>query len=244
MNLTLALPAITSAFLGSFVEAVEALTIILAVASVRGWRPATLGALSGLALLAFAIVAIGPLLSRIPIRPLQFIVGTTLLLVGGRWLKKAILRAAGVIPLHDEAIAFTRQTDELREQFRRHEAHLDRLAGLACFKAVTLEGLEVMLIVIAVGAGNGLLLAASVGALAACALVAIIGMVVHRPLTRVPENTLKFAVGIMLTTFGIFWVGEGAGLEWPGEDLIALAIAPIVLTIALVAVTVIRPFEH
>jgi uncharacterized membrane protein len=161
------------------------------------------------------------------VHPLQFVIGVLLLLFGMRWLRKAILRAAGVIPLHDEAIAFATETEELRDQARQHEARLNWLAGLASFKAVVLEGLEVVFIVIAVGAGRGLLGAASLGALAACLVVFAVGFVIHRPLKRVPENTLKFAVGIMLSAFGIFWTGEGLGVPWPGEDLAILACAPI-----------------
>ena len=135
-----------------------------------------------------------------------------------RWLRKAILRAAGAIPLHDEEVAFASGTQELRDQEGRHETRLDWLAGLAAFKAVVLEGLEVVFIVIAVGAGRGLLGAASLGALGACLIVVILGFVVHRPLAQVPENMLKFAVGVMLSAFGIFWTGEGLGIPWPGED--------------------------
>ncbi len=148
---TSAAPAVTTAFLSSLVEAVEALTIVLAVASVRGWRPAGIGALAGLAILVLIVLGLGPLLDRIPLHLLQLVIGVLLLLFGMRWLRKAILRAAGTIPLHDEAIAFATETKELRDQARRHEARLNWLAGLASFKAVVLEGLEVVFIVIAVG---------------------------------------------------------------------------------------------
>ena len=174
---TSAAPAIATAFLSSLVEAVEAMTIVLAVASVRGWRPAVMGALTGLALLVVLVLALGPLLDRIPLHVLQLVIGVLLLLFGMRWLRKAILRAAGVVPLHDEAIAFATETKELRDQARQHEARLDWLAGLASFKAVVLEGLEVVFIVIAVGAARGLLGAASLGALAACLVVVVIGFV-------------------------------------------------------------------
>jgi len=209
----------TAAFLASLVEAVEALTIVLAVATVRGWRPAGLGALAGLVLLVLIVAALGPLLDRVPLHLLQLAIGILLLMFGMRWLRKAILRSAGVIPLHDEAMAFAIETAELREQARRQQARLDWLAALASFKAVLLEGLEVVFIVIAVSAGRGLLVPASAGALAACLLVAGAGFAVHRPLARVPENTLKFAVGVMLSAFGVFWTGEGMGIAWPGVDL-------------------------
>src|SRR5579864_3725805 len=229
-------PAMLAAFLGSLVEAVEALTIVLAVATVRGWRPAGLGALCGLVLLALIVVVLGPLLNLVPLHLLQFAIGVLLLLFGMRWLRKAILRAAGIIPLRDEAQAFARETAELYEEARRHEARLDWLAGLTSFKAVLLEGLEVAFIVIAVSAAGGLLIPASVGALAACLLVAAAGVVVHRPLARVPENALKFAVGVMLSAFGMFWTGEGLGVAWPGADLAILAFIALFLGTALACV--------
>jgi uncharacterized membrane protein len=235
-----AAPAISAAFLGSLVEAVEALTIVLAVASVRGWRPAGFGALAGLALLALVVIALGPLLSFAPLHALQLLIGVLLLLFGMRWLRKAILRSAGMIPLHDEAAAFAAETAGLREQTGSREARLDWLAGLAAFKAVLLEGLEVVFIVLAIGAGHGRTGAASLGALAACALVALAGLAVHRPLTRVPENLLKFAVGVMLSAFGVFWTGEGLGVNWPGGDLAVPAFAVLFLATAIGSVALLR----
>jgi uncharacterized membrane protein len=237
---TSAAPAVTTAFLSSLVEAVEAMTIVLAVVSIRGWRPAATGAFAGLSLLVVMVLALGPLLDRIPLHLLQLVIGVLLLLFGMRWLRKAILRAAGAIALHDETIAFATETEELRDQARRHEARLDWLAGLASFKAVVLEGLEVVFIVIAVGVGRGLLGAASLGALAACLVIVTVGFVIHRPLARVPENTLKFAVGVMLSSFGIFWTGEGLGVPWPGEDFAILVIAALFLVVALTAVAITR----
>ena len=239
-GLALVWPVITAAFLASLVEAVEALTIVLAVAIVRGWRPAGLGALTGLAVLALIVVALGPLLGHVPLRLLQFVIGILLLLFGMRWLRKAILRAAGVIPLHDEATAFATETAELREQARRNEARLDWIASLTTFKAVLLEGLEVVFIVIALGAGRGLLVAASGGAVAACLAVALVGLIVHRPLSRVPENSLKFVVGIMLSAFGVFWTGEGLGVAWPGSDLAIVGFAAIFLAVSAAAVALAR----
>ena len=233
-------PAMTAAFLGSLVEAVEALTIVLAVATVRGWRPAGLGAIAGLALSVLIVAALGPLLDRVPLHLLQLAIGVLLVLFGMRWLRKAILRAAGVIPLHDETMAFATETAELREQARRHDTRLDWLAGLTSFKAVLLEGLEVVFIVIAVGAGRGLLIPAGAGALAACLLVAGAGLLVHRPLARVPENTLKFAVGVMLSAFGVFWTGEGLGVAWPGADLAIVAFAALFLALGLAAAAMLR----
>jgi uncharacterized membrane protein len=230
----------TTAFLASLVEAVEALTIVLAVATVRGWRPAGLGAFAGLLVLALIVVALGPLLDQVPLRLLQLTIGIMLLLFGMRWLRKAILRSAGVIPLHDETVTFAVEIAELREQARRNEARLDWLAALASFKAVLLEGLEVVFIVIALGAGRGMLIAASAGATAACLLVAGVGFVMHRPLARVPENTLKFAVGVMLSAFGIFWTGEGLGVAWPGADLAIVAFAVLFLAVGLASVAFLR----
>jgi uncharacterized membrane protein len=232
--------AMTAAFLASLVEAVEALTIVLAVATVRGWRPAGFGAFAGLAVLFVIVAVLGPLLDYVPLHLLQLAIGVLLLLFGMRWLRKAILRSAGVIPLHDEALAFAIETTELREQARRHEARLDWLAALTSFKAVLLEGLEVVFIVIALSAGGGLLGAASAGALAACLLVAALGLVIHRPLARVPENTLKFAVGVMLSAFGMFWTGEGLGVAWPGADLAIAAFAVLFLAVGLAAVALAR----
>jgi Ca2+/H+ antiporter, TMEM165/GDT1 family len=231
--------AIIAAFLGSLVEAVEALTIVLAVAIVRGWRPAALGAISGLVVLALIVAALGPLLDRVPLNVLQIAIGILLLLFGMRWLRKAILRAAGIIPLHDETSAFAHETTELREQARRHEQRLDWLAGLASFKAVLLEGLEVVFIVIAVSAGSGVLLPVSFAAIAACLLVALGGLLLHRPLARVPENALKFAVGVMLSAFGLFWTGEGFGVAWPGADLAILAFIALFLGTGLACVALI-----
>jgi len=168
--------AMTAAFLASLVEAVEALTIVLAVATVRGWRPAGFGAIAGLMLLVLIVVALGPLIDQVPLHLLQLAIGILLLLFGMRWLRKAILRSAGVIPLHDEAMAFATETAELREKARRYDARVDWLAALASFKAVLLEGLEVVFIVIALSTGRGLLVPASAGALAACLLVARRGL--------------------------------------------------------------------
>lgn len=233
-------PAITAAFLGSLVEVVEAFTIVLAVGTVRGWRPAFIGTGAGLAVLVLLVIVLGPVLDRIPLRALQLVVGTLLLLFGLRWLRKAILRAAGILALHDEAAAFAEETAHLSDSARRDSAHLDWIAGLTAFKAVVLEGVEVVFIVIAVGAGRDLLWPASLGALAACALVLIIGLIVHRPLARVPENTLKFGVGIMLSAFGVFWTGEGLGVEWPGHDAAILVFAAIFLAAGVLGVSLAR----
>jgi len=227
-------PAVTAAFLTSLVEVVEAFTIVLAVATLRGWRPAAVGTAAGLAVLAGIVVLLGPLLDRVPIASLQLAIGILLLLFGMGWLRKASLRAAGVIPLHDEDATFAAEADQLSEQARQQQRNLGWAAGITALKAVVLEGLEVVFIVIAVGAGRGLLVPASLGALAACALVLAIGAVVHRPLSRVPENILKFGVGVMLSAFGVFWTGEGLGIAWPGQDLALLLFAALFLGAGLI----------
>jgi len=235
-----AAPAITSAFLASLVEVVEALTIVLAVVALRGWRPAIAGTLAALATLTAIVLALGPLLDRVPLHLLQLVIGVLLLLFGLGWLRKATLRAAGIIALHDEDAIFARETAELGAEVARHATSRDWIAGTTAFKAVLLEGLEVVFIVIAVGAGRGLLVPAGLGAAAACAVVLAIGAIVHRPLSQVPENTLKFAVGVMLSTFGVFWTGEGLGAAWPGGDLSLLGIGLLFLATAAISAVAAR----
>jgi uncharacterized membrane protein len=229
-------PALGTAFLASVVEVVEAFTIILAVGTVQGWRPAVAGSLLGLLVLALIVAAFGPMLQFVPIQALQFTVGVLLLLFGMRWLRKAILRSAGVAPKRDELAVFAGQASDLITGAINKDGRLDWLAGVATFKAVVLEGLEVVFIVIAVGAAHGRLWSASLGALAACILVLVIGLILQRPLTRVPENTLKFGVGVMLSAFGVFWTGEGLGVAWPGQDLALVAFAAMFLLAGLLAV--------
>jgi Ca2+/H+ antiporter, TMEM165/GDT1 family len=240
-NLTTIASVAAASFAASFVEAVEALTVVLAVGLARGWRPALTGAAAALAALALIIVILGPLLGAIPIHALQFVVGVLLLLFGLRWLRKAILRAIGVVALHDEEAAFQRETRELTEDAQRHAHGLDWIADVTAFKAVLLEGIEVVFIVIAVGAARGLLGLASAGALAACLAVAAVGAAIHRPLARVPENALKFAVGVMLSAFGLFWTGESLGVDWPGGDAAILAFIALFLAVASGLVALLKP---
>jgi uncharacterized membrane protein len=235
-----AAPAIGAAFLASLVEIVEAFTIVLAVGVVRGWRPAFIGTGAALVALGAIVLLLGPLLDRVPLHLLQFFIGVLLLLFGMRWLRKAILRASGHIALHDETAEFSKETAYLESAVHRLQPHLDWLAGLAAFKAVMLEGLEVVFIVIAVGAGRGLLIPASIGALAACLLVLAIGLLVHKPLARVPENTLKFVVGVMLSAFGVFWTGEGLGVVWPAGDLILFAFVLVFLALGMALARLLR----
>ena len=240
MTWSTAAPAISAAFVASLVEVVEAFTIVLAVATMRGWRPAALGTAAGLGLLAGIVLLLGPLLDRVPISSLQLAIGIMLLLFGMGWLRKASLRAAGVIPLHDEEAIFAAEAAELSEQARRRQRNLSWVAGITALKAVLLEGLEVVFIVVAVGAGRGLLVPAGLGALAACAVVLVAGAVIRRPLSRVPENALKFGVGVMLSAFGVFWTGEGLGIAWPGQDLALLLFAALFLGAGLLASAFVR----
>ena len=217
---------LVAAFLASLVECVEALTVVLAVGSVRGWSSPLAGVAAALAVLAGLVAALGPALARIPLHLVQLVVGAMILLFGMRWLRKAILRAAGLIPLHDEQAAFAKNAAAMRDAGTGHVSGgpvsrgPDKLAFAAAFNIVMLEGTEVVFIVIALGAGgSGLLLAAGLGALAALVAVAGLGFALHRPLSRVPENTVKFVVGVLLSGFGTFWVGEGAGFAWPGPAL-------------------------
>lgn len=222
--------------MASMVEFVEALTIVLAVGTVRGWRPALFGTASALALLAVLVLTLGQSLSRIPLETVQLVVGTLLLLFGLRWLRKAVLRSAGVFPLHDETQTFEKETVELRSQGVVSQGAFDKVAFATSFKIVMLEGIEVVFIVIAIGASGRLIVPAIIGALLALVAVVGLGLWLHKPLANVPENTLKFAVGVMLTAFGTFWVGEGIGLQWPSADadILLLMTAFLVAALALV----------
>ena len=233
-------PSILAAFLASLVEFVEAATVVLAIGSVRGWRDALLGAAAGIGVMLALIVALGGALARVPLGDLQLVVGALLLLFGLRWLRKAILRSAGVIPLHDETAAFGKQVDLMRAHGDR-AGGWDRIAFAGAFQITMLEGTEVVFIVIAIGAGGaGLLLPASLGALAALLVVTALGVAIHRPLARVPENALKFVVGVLLSAFGSFWFGEGAGVAWPGADWSILGLVAGFLAAALLAVPLCR----
>jgi uncharacterized membrane protein len=233
-------PTVVAAFLASLVEFVEALTVVLAVGVVRGWRGALTGSGAALLVLLCIIAAVGPALTRIPLGVVQLAVGALLLLFGMRWLRKAILRAAGVIALHDEAAIYAAHAQAL-QQIGAIGSGLDKIAFAAAFKITMLEGIEVVFIVIAVGAGGvGLLIPASLGALAALLVVVALGLVVHRPLSRIPENMLKFFVGVLLSAFGTFWVGEGLGFAWPGQDWSILGLIAGFLAVAVITVPMSR----
>ena len=211
-------PTVVAAFLASMVEFVEALTVVLAIGTTRGWRSALGGTGIALLILALLVIILGPALSAIPLQSVQLVVGVLLLLFGMRWLRKAILRSGGVIPLHDETAAFAKETESMRAA-PRPGSGWDHIAILGAFKITMLEGIEVVFIVIALGAGGADLLApAIIGALAALAVVVALGLALHRPLSSIPENALKFLVGLLLSAFGTFWTGEGLGVSWPGAD--------------------------
>jgi Ca2+/H+ antiporter, TMEM165/GDT1 family len=235
---------LVAAFLASLVECVEALTVVLAVGSVRGWRGALAGCAAALIVLTAIVATLGPALTRIPIYLVQLIVGTMILLFGLRWLRKAILRSAGLIPLHDEQAAFAKNTAAM-SNLGGSVLRWDKVAFATAFNITMLEGTEVVFIVIALGAGGtGLLLPATLGAVAALLLIVALGLALHRPLSRVPENTLKFIVGVMLSAFGTFWVGEGAGLAWPGSDLAIPCLMAAYLAIAICLVPLCRTQAH
>lgn len=225
--------SIAASFLASLVECVEALTVVLAVGSVRGWRSALIGSATAIATLLVIVAALGTALTHIPLPVIQLVVGALLLLFGLRWLRKAILRSAGLIPLHDEQAAFAKNSAAMRN-LGTGKSTWDKIAFAAAFNITMLEGTEVVFIVIAIGAGrSGMLLPASIGAIAALFVVIALGIVLHRPLARIPENTLKFTVGVLLSAFGTFWVGEGMHLTWPAADWSVLALIAAYLVVAL-----------
>lgn len=230
-------PSVVAAFLASLVEFVEAMTVVLAVGAVRGWRGALLGSFLALAILAASVALLGPALTRVPLHVMQAVLGTLLLLFGMRWLRKAILRAAGAIPLRDEATAYARQREALGIITAKARGW-DGVAIAATFKITMIEGIEVVFIVIAVGAaGHDLLVPAAVGALAALIVVLLLGLLLHRPAANIPENVLKFIVGVLLSGFGTFWVGQGMDLAWPEADWSVLA---LLTGYAAVAVVIVR----
>jgi uncharacterized membrane protein len=214
--------AFITTFFASAVEAVEALTIVLAVGVVRGWRSTLIGVGAAAIVLGAIVAALGPALRHIPIGTLRFVVGALLLAFGLQWLRKAILRASGYKPLHDEGAAFARERSEAGSASPADSGQLDWYSFTVAFKGVLLEGLEVAFIVVSFGSTQGRLGLATAAAAAAVVLVVAVGLVVRGPLERVPENSIKFVVGVLLTSFGIFWGGEGAGVEWPGADVAIL----------------------
>jgi uncharacterized membrane protein len=224
-----------SVFLACAVEAVEALTIVLAIGVTRGWRSAMIGVAAAGALLAVVVAALGPALTALPLNALRVLVGGLLLVFGLQWLRKAILRAAGLKALHDEdeayasALAAASAAGDVAPAF-------DAYAFTISFKGVFLEGLEVVFIVLTFGANQHRVGLAAGAAGLAVLLVVLLGAAVHAPLARVPENAMKLSVGVMLTSFGTFWGAEGAGAHWPGGDASLLAIIPVTLGVALLMI--------
>lgn len=229
-----------ASFLASAVEMVEALTIVLAAGVTRGWRSALIGVGAGLAVLAVVTAALGPALMVIPINGLRLVIGSLLLIFGLQWLRKAILRASGFKALHDEDAIFQREMKVAQAQGVAKPTSLDWYAFTLCFKGVFLEGLEVAFIVVTFGAAEHQVGLAALGAVAALVMVLITGAIVHRPLSRVPENTLKFSVGLLLSAFGTFWASEGVGVVWPGADAAIVAILAIYITVSIGYVWILR----
>jgi uncharacterized membrane protein len=225
-----------AAFLGSAVESVEALTIVLAVGLTRGWRWSLYGTVVALVALAVLVVLFGQVIvARVPESTLKLLIGTLIVLFGIRWLHKAVLRSAGVVALHDEEKSYEDTVSELKGAVRQ-----DWVAFIICLNGVFLEGLEVVFIVIAVGGTSKGLPTAVAGGLLAMIVVAAIGVVVRKPLAQVPENTLKYVVGILLTSLGTFWAVEGMGASWPLDFVSIFAIAAVFFGASRLAVMTIR----
>jgi uncharacterized membrane protein len=231
---------VLSTFLACAVEMVEALTIVLAAGLARDWRSALAGLGAATVVLAVTVAVLGPALTVIPLQALRLVVGALLLVFGLQWLRKAILRASGYKALHDEDEIFARELADARGAEHVERAGVDWYGFTLSFKGVLLEGLEVVFIVLTFGSAQGSIPLAAVGAACALVLVAAIGLAVRAPLARVPENALKFAVGVMLTTFGIFWSVEGAGAGWPGSDAAILGVLGFVVLTSVVLVRVLR----
>jgi uncharacterized membrane protein len=228
-------------FLACAVEAVEAATIVLAAGTARDWRSAGFGTGAALAVLAVLVAALGSAVSAVPLRGLRLVVGALLLVFGLQWLRKAILRASGHKALHDEEEIFKRQLAAAASAPRRRFGSVpDWYAFTLSFKGVLLEGLEVVFIVLTFGANQHDVGLAAIAAAAAVVVIALAAVAVRAPLSRVPENTLKFAVGVMLTGFGTFWGAEGAGASWPGSDAALLVIVPAIAAFAVGLVAVLR----
>ncbi|HEV3067621.1 MAG TPA: hypothetical protein VGY50_07235 [Streptosporangiaceae bacterium] len=221
-------------FIACAVEAVEALTIVLAAGITREWRSTLQGMAAALVVLAVAVAVIGPALTLVPLAGLRLFVGGLLAVFGLQWLRKAILRASGYKDLHDEGAIYARQVAAANAATRQSRRGVrDWYAFTLSFKGVLLEGLEVVFIALTFGANQGNLGLAAAAAAAAVLVVAGVGIAVRAPLSRVPENTMKFAVGIMLTSFGVFWGAEGAGVSWPGNDAALLVVVPAMALITL-----------
>jgi uncharacterized membrane protein len=232
---------VASVFIACAVEAVEALTIVLAVGTTRSWRSAMIGVATALLALAAVTAALGPALTALPINVLRAVVGGLLLTFGLQWLRKAILRASGLKALHDEAAAFAQET-ELARSAGVVETDFDGYSFFVSFKGSFLEGLEVVFIALTFGSNQRDVPLAAAAAAAAVLLVATSGVALKAPLSRVPENALKFVVGVMLTSFGLFWGGEGVHAHWPGGEAALLVVIPAVAVFAIATVASLRHF--
>ena len=230
-----------ASFLACAVEMVEALTIVLGVGIVRGWRAPLIGVAAATSVLALLVAALGPALQSIPIDALRFVVGALLLAFGLQWLRKAILRASGYKALHDEEEAFVEERERAAGAAADTRAGLDWYGFTVAFKGVLLEGLEVVFIVLAFGSAQGRIGLAVLGAAAALAVVVAAGVIARGPLARVPENAIKFGVGLLLTSFGCFWAAEGAGVDWPGEEI---ALLGVIAFFAVVSLGLVRALRH
>ena len=229
-----ALPLVLTVFVACAVEAIEALTIVLAAGLTRQWRSTFQGMAAALIVLAAIVGVLGPTITLLPLTALRLVVGALLAIFGLQWLRKAILRAAGYKGLHDEASAYLREVAAAKAAPAASRRGIsDWYAFTLAFKGVLLEGLEVVFIVITFGDNQRDLGAAAVGAAIAVVVVAATGIAVRAPLAKVPENAMKFAVGIMLTSFGTFWGAEGAGVKWPGHDAALLVLVPVVAVVSL-----------
>lgn len=229
-----------AAFLASSVEMVEALTIVLAVGVTRSWRPALIGVGSGLVALAAVVGALGPSLTLIPIDGLRVVIGALLLVFGLQWLRKAILRAAGLKAMHDEAAIYEEEVQELKSEALPVSA-FDWTAFTVSFKGVFLEGLEVAFIVLTFGTNEGRFDVPIAGASVGLLLVVAAGVALHRPLAQVPENSIKFTVGLLLTSFGTFWAGEGLGVEWTLSDATIPLLAVLFAALSASLTLLLRP---
>jgi uncharacterized membrane protein len=228
-------------FLACVVEAVEAVTIVLAAGTARDWRSAGYGVGAGLAALAVITAVLGPAVTVIPLGALRLVVGGLLLVFGLQWLRKAVLRASGHKDLHDEEAIFARELAAAQAAgSERRFSVPDWYAFTLSFKGVLLEGLEVVFIVLTFGANAHEVPLAALAAAVAVVLVVVLGFAIKAPLAKVPENTMKFVVGVMLTSFGVFWGAEGADAHWPGGDAALLIVVPCVALYALALVAVLR----
>jgi uncharacterized membrane protein len=229
-----------ASFLASSVEFIEALTIVMAVGTVRGFRQALQGTALAVLALAVLVAVLGVAILRfVPIDVLKGVIGVLLLLFGLKWLRKAILRFAGRVSLHDEAVAFERE----RQRLSRDDV-TDFEARATAFNGVFLEGLEVVVIVLTMGSAAQAFPSAILGAVVGLAVVLSLGIALRAPLTRVPENVMKFVVGVMLTTFGTFWAGEALGIKWPGADLALIGLIVVWLLLSQGLVTRLKRQER